>query len=1066
MSKDVKKKSPKKKKRPYRAFRIFARIMLGILFFLLLIVLFIRSEWGQGIIVSKAVKYVSDKTNTKVEIEKLYITFDGDILLKGLYLEDKKGDTLIYSKLLEADIPLWPIIKGDGIGLEQLDSEGLRATITRQDTIYSYNFQFLIDAFVTTDPNAPVVTDTTASTLNIIIGTVNLKDANIIFNDAVLGIDSHFIVGNLHMEMEETDLENFIFKASEASIEDANIKFHQSPVYIKPNAEATPLPSLSAEELTLKNVYVDYASYGDRIAATLEVTELYAEIPLANLATNEIDISEFMLKNSEISIHTETETNAITEKVEEVAEEIELDIKNFEWPDIKFAIDKLDLENNNFSYFVADAEAKKGVFNPNAVVLNNLLLKGSNIYIKDKKAGLTISETSFTELSDFNLKEFSVSATVTDTELSVEDLLIALNNNRLNGNMKMQYPSLSELISVPEQSKIEVRIPSFQADVKEVFKFQPELAKNEYLQTLSKKYVTGNITASGYLSQINIPNATINWGRETRISATGSISNATDPDNLLVNFPKFKAITQKADLLKFVKEEDLGVSLPKDIVLSGSIKGSAQDIFADAILKTSQGVATVKGNFKNDSTIAFDATIEIQEYEMGKLFNNEQLGNLNLTLTGKGSGTTINNLDAVVNATVTSFEFNDYAIKDLAIDGNIKNGEGTVTSTYKDTNLNADLFADIVLDSVNPRANLKLNIIGADLQALGLMDRDVRTGMVITADLEGNAESYNVSGLIDDGVIVYDEKTYLLGDINARARIRKDSTSIAINNKMVDLNLESNADPQTFATALQNHIFSYFYRDAVMQDTLTNPVILKMRGTVIDAPLIRDVFLVNLQELDTIKLAVDFDETKRKLKANVTAPRIDYGGSKIDSLAFTMDTDKEKFAFDLGFKNIEAGPFNIQRTKISGNQIANELNLDFIAYEKDSTLIQIKTQISGTRDRLRFHVNPEGLIVQKNQWNTPVANEVIFTKNGDEFDLDFNDFNFSRNTQSVAFRDDLPTVTDKHIAVNFQNFKLNEFLNYLNTEEQFARGNLSGDFILEDPFGATGIIADLTIVLY
>ena len=192
--------------------RIVGRVMLGILILLFLVVLFVRSQWGQDIIVNKVVNYVTDKTNTKVEIDKLYITFDGDILLKGLYLEDKKGDTLVYSKVLEADIPLWPMIKGDGIGVEAIEWEGLRANIIRKDTIESYNFQFLIDAFVTADPNAAVTTDSTASSTKIIIGDVTLKDIDVVFHDAVLGIDSRFVVGDLQLGMEETDLENMSFK--------------------------------------------------------------------------------------------------------------------------------------------------------------------------------------------------------------------------------------------------------------------------------------------------------------------------------------------------------------------------------------------------------------------------------------------------------------------------------------------------------------------------------------------------------------------------------------------------------------------------------------------------------------------------------------------------------------------------------------------------------------------------------------------------------------------------------------------------------------------------------------
>ncbi len=101
----------KKKLKKYRFLRILGRIFAVLITLFILRVLFIRSPWGQDIIVQRAVTYASDKTNTKVEIEKLFITFDGNIMLKGLYLEDKKGDTLVYSKSLEADMLLHLLIQ-------------------------------------------------------------------------------------------------------------------------------------------------------------------------------------------------------------------------------------------------------------------------------------------------------------------------------------------------------------------------------------------------------------------------------------------------------------------------------------------------------------------------------------------------------------------------------------------------------------------------------------------------------------------------------------------------------------------------------------------------------------------------------------------------------------------------------------------------------------------------------------------------------------------------------------------------------------------------------------------
>ncbi len=1023
-----------------------------------MVVLFIRSPWGQGIIVDYAVNYVSDKTHTKVEIEKLFITFDGDVMLKGLYLEDKKGDTLVYSKSLEANMPLMPLIRGNGFGVYELDWEGVKANIVRKDSISGYNFQFLIDAFATADTTS-VREDTSSAPMKITLGDLNLKDINLVYNDAVLGIDSKFNIGSLEIGMTKTDLENMDFRASEARISNSRIQYFQKPVPIDPNAEPVPLPFLSVDELSLKNVFVEYQSYGDRIAAQLDIINLYAEIPKADLVNNTFEIGDFDLKNSIIAIQTETENNAITKKTKEVVETVKQDIQAFEWPYFRIAIANLDLQENKISYFVGNEKLQKDVFNPNAIVLNDLTLKGSDIFLKDKKAGLKIDTFNFKEASGLDLKNLALKLDATDTDLEIENLNLFLNNNKLEGRLRLDYPSLSALVEAPEKSKVDLNFPSFQVDLKDVFKFQPELKKNEYLATLSKKYITGNVNASGYISSIQIPNVNVSWGNTTRISASGLLQNATDTKNLKFNIPQFSARSKRSDLIQFVSESDLGVSLPENISLKGNAKGNLEDVYAKAQLNTSQGIATINGHFKNGSQIAFEADLEIKEYKLNELLKNEQLGSLSLTVKTSGSGTDINNLDAKLDAVVSSFQYNDYQIKDLAIKGDIKDGKGNVVSDYKDENLNLTLNADVVLDSIAPEVSVALNVIGANLQSFGLMQRDVRTGLKLNADFKGNADSYDVIATIGDGVVVSDNKTYLLGDVLATALVRKDTTSIWLDNKLFHVELESNTDPVTFSNAIQRHIASYFYRDTKVSDTLTNPVKLRAQGKIIEGPILNEVFLVNVKELDTIKIGVDFDEMARKLKANVTAPHINYSGYQLDSLAFSMDTDKEKFVFDLGFNNIKAGPFDIQKTTITGNQSNNELALNFTAYNKDSTMINIESQITGDRDRLRFHVLPTDLLLNYSPWETPETNEIIYT--GDK--LEFNDFVFRRENQSVEITDKASNVSKDHVAIEFENFKLNEFLNYLNPEEKLASGNLNGNLTIIEPFTATGILADINV---
>src|SRR5690606_5372804 len=97
--------------------------------------------------------------------------------------------------------------------------------------------------------------------------------------------------------------------------------------------------------------------------------------------------------------------------------------------------------------------------------------------------------------------------------------------------------------------------------------------------------------------------------------------------------------------------------------------------------------------------------------------------------------------------------------------------------------------------------------------------------------------------------------------------------------------------------------------------------------------------------------------------------------------------------------------------------------------------------------------------MNKTPWNTPENNEILIS----DKKMKFNEFVFSNNNQSFEITDELPSISKEHIAVDFKNFKLSEFLNYLNPDEELATGNLNGDFVLVDPFTNTGIIADLNI---
>lgn len=1057
-----KKKEQKKTSLGRKILKILGRTFGILLLLIFLLIIFIRSPWGQDIIVQRAVKYVSKKTETKVEIEKLFITFDGNVMLKGLFLEDTKGDTLVYSKSLEADIPILPIIRGNGIAVDFLKWEGLKARVIRKDSVEGFNFQFLIDAFASEEeiPEKPEE-EPESSPMKIVIGDVQFSDFDVIFKDDVGGIDSELKLGNLSLQMKKTDLENLDFRASKIALSNTQAKFIQSPSLLpdEEDEEESPLPFLQVDKLTLDHVFAYYQSENEMMKADLEIGQFLAELKKVDLGENNFDVGNLELKKSVVRIDVKTEDNPVKETAEDAQDEVEKAVVDFEWPDMEIAVSNINFEDNQIGYFVNNQQPKKGIFDANALAVEDLNIRINDVYLKDKTAGLNVKGISFKEVSGLDLKELALDLAVTDENLGINKLKFHLNENKLNGAIVLEYLSVNDLIDNPDKSKIAVDIPSLQVDVKDAFRFQPDLRNNQYVVQASRKKLTGNLKVNGYLSDLEIPGLNLRWGGNTRIAARGSIKNATNPDYLQFNIPSFSAQSKREDLIRFVNEEELGVGLPNDVLLKGYARGNLDDVYAKADLTTTQGIAVVEGHFKNTDEIAFEGDLEIKEYKLDELLKNDQLGALSLTVKTSGSGKDINNLNANLDANISSFQLGNYAIKDLSLTSEIIEGKGDLVSKYKDENVDIDLTADIVLDSVSPLVDAFLNVKGINLQALGLMDRDVRTGLKLDVNFEGSKDGFDVISTMGDAVVIYDDQTYLLGDMLATAHVRSDTTSIWLDNRILQFSVESNSDPAVFGKALQRHVSSYFSRQIQEPDSAVNPVKLKMIGRVAQAPVLNQVFLMNVQDLDTIVFGAYFDENARRLIAEVHAPHVNYAGNTLDSLAFKMNTDREKFMFDLGFKNIQAGPLDIPRTKIEGYQQDNKMNMVFHAVHKDSILTNIKSEITGTSEELHFHVLSEDLILDKNPWEIPPDNEIVWTPDK----ISMHNFKFSRNNESFELTDNLPGISGDHIAVDFQNFNLKEILNYLNPEEELAKGNLQGSFVLLNPLNELGLKSDLAI---
>jgi hypothetical protein len=91
--------------------KFFIWVAGSIVFLLLFIYLLIQVASAQDYVCNKAVSFLQNKLKTKVEIQKLSIALPKQIVLRGVYFEDQKRDTLLAGEVLKIDISLVKLLK-------------------------------------------------------------------------------------------------------------------------------------------------------------------------------------------------------------------------------------------------------------------------------------------------------------------------------------------------------------------------------------------------------------------------------------------------------------------------------------------------------------------------------------------------------------------------------------------------------------------------------------------------------------------------------------------------------------------------------------------------------------------------------------------------------------------------------------------------------------------------------------------------------------------------------------------------------------------------------------------
>lgn len=207
-----------------RLLKILRNTILIIVALLICTVLSLNFTSVQNFIVKKATDILEDKLQTKVAIQHVRIDFLNHMLIQGLYIEDKSGDTLAYIGEARVRITDWFFLKKGTPVLKYTGLKNTYAHLYRKKSSEVWNYQFIIDAF-DSGPSTKKKKKS-GNDFEMDLEKVELDNVRFHMDDAWVGSDMDFDVGSALISADEIN-----FKDKKIILD--NINFSKAVIVIK-----------------------------------------------------------------------------------------------------------------------------------------------------------------------------------------------------------------------------------------------------------------------------------------------------------------------------------------------------------------------------------------------------------------------------------------------------------------------------------------------------------------------------------------------------------------------------------------------------------------------------------------------------------------------------------------------------------------------------------------------------------------------------------------------------------------------------------------------------------------
>lgn len=1021
--------------------RVFLRTILwivGVLIALiLLLVLLIRLPSVQNYLVNKVTHYLEQKIGTPVSIGYVNITFPKKIVLENVYFEDQHKDTLLAGEKLMVDIDMFKLLNST-VKVQEIDLEGITSSIKR-DSLGKFNFDYILDAFPSSDKKTPPKKETTPLIFD--IGTINLDRIHFTYTDQLISTSADVKLHHLDTKIKTFDLEKnmsfdlpninidgltAIVKQWESTATDTSSSTNSSPSEL--------LPNIATNTVKLKDILVKYEDAASAIDTKFDIKNLSAKIDKIDLNEEIVRIQELVLGQSDSYVVL----NKITKKTEP-----KTSTSANNWV---VSADKISIDKSNF-LFKDNNEARMKGFDYFNIGLKGIAGSLNDLYYSSDSISGDLKNLTAKDHSGFYLKKLQADFIYTNTGAIIKGLIAETPNSIIRDYINISYPSIEAISKQPNLMKIDASIVKSKISMRDVNYFVPDLNTIPSMKPLLTQqfYVDGKV--KGKLNDLHILGLQFKTLQNTELLATAHIKGLPDVDNMKVDLDLKKLVTGKHDLDKLIDKsllpEGMELVFPNSISLTGHFDGGMKGFNTDLKLITEKGNASVNGflNMASKDT-TYDATVSIDNFNLGNFLKQDSiLGLISAEATIKGTGLNPKNMTTDIQASLNRLDAMGYGYHDIHLNAQANKGNitGNLASTDPNIRFNMDLTAQ--MEAQYPKVNFNMMIDSINFQNLKLIDKNLRYHGRIDGDFQ-TADINHLNGqlTINNSFIAYDSERFALKNITLVAKADTNKNSLVLNSEFLKAHLVGKYKLTELGDAVQDVVEVYYNpnnnphneQHHVSQN-------FEFSATLMPSRFLRDL-LPDLERMENISLDGTFNSDQHSFMAKLVAPELLYSGIHIKDVGFDIITFDSTLYYSSLIEKIKYNNIELNNTTFSGQANKNKLDLGlWIKDDKNKDRYHFGGKINVFKNDYTFSLNEDGLLLNYDKWDIAPNNKLAFGPSGIMAD----DFKLSRNNQELLINSADSTMNSP-ITLSFNNFRIETLASMFESETLKLGGGING----------------------